>query len=196
MAGRGISQSGVNYKIGQSLPRLSSLSDVIQEVLDMHQTLLVMIQSLTENHGAGFRDPQTWNQVAGLSLAINSGNLGRFYTFATQDIPEGALISVVNSTTTVGFKLASAVNNNSPAIGYCSSPGGILTGKIGEGTLGTGVIRNLSGLVAGHHYFLSTGPNGTVTDIAPGAAGNIEQSVGFALSTSELFFNLSGWIPH
>jgi hypothetical protein len=90
---------------------------------------------------------------------------------------------------------ANATNANKPCDGFCSQPSGILAGQVGEVILNDGMNTSLSGLTVGSRYFLDT-TNGLVTTTAPVAAGNLEQSLGIAITATALRFWTGKQVQH
>lgn len=195
MSGAGRIASPVNFRLPRSAPSVSSLRDAHRAVQDMHQTLQIITQTINDMNGVGVTDPNTWGQLAGQPSTINTGNTGQFIVTALEGIPENSLITLMDDGTgKVAVRLANATGNTKPAHGFCSSPGGLLLGGNGPVVLNSGVFT-FPGAVTGSHYFLSL-IGGSVTTIAPTAAGNIEQFIGTGIANNMILMNLSGWVQH
>lgn len=165
---------------------------ILQNILTNYwQTMQAIIQAFVVDCGIAQRLATQWPLLNGSSSTIVSANVNRYYETATENIAYGAPVNLAAA----GMRNANATTNAKPADGYCSTIGGVLLGTVGEFILANGAITGLAGLVKGTRYYLST-VAGTYTAIAPVAAGNIEQYVGFAISATELFFYSHYWIQH
>lgn len=153
-----------------------------------------IIRALVDLCGIGPKTSGEWSKYSGSSSTILSGNLRRFYAEAAEDITSNQLVAFWDSGSGVKMRLADATDNTRVAVGYCSTAAGVLTGEIGEFILGTGVPL-FAGLTVGTHYWLST-TAGAIANAPAVAAGNVEQYVGVAISTTELNLVLGAWIQH
>lgn len=143
-------------------------------------------------------DPQpqdVWSQLA-LDATMFDGNLSRWYIKAFENINFGQAVSpVIGADGTLQVRLANATTNVKWCAGFSNTVGTTLAGSFLE-VLPRGYITGVSGMNAGQRYFLST-VDGIITNVAPVAAGNIEQVVGFAMSSTRLFANMNpSWIQH
>lgn len=89
------------------------------------------------------------------------------------------------SSTPEAFK-ADANAEAKEAIGFVLS--GITAAATGTAYFGSGVITGLTGLTAGARYYLSATTPGGITTTKPSGSADIVQQIGFALSTTELYF--------
>lgn len=153
-----------------------------------------IISALITNCGIGPRNAAQQSLLAGSISTLLAGNLNRFYVTASENIVYGAAVNFTNSAGTLVARNANAANNTKPARAFCTSPAGILAGAVGEVQINAGIV-SISGLTPGASYFLST-TSGLVAPTPAVGAGNIEQFVGFAVTSSSLVFNLNYWIQH
>lgn len=160
----------------------------------LYNALQQIILALVNNCGIGPQNTIDWPQLAGLPTTLLFGNMGRFYVTASENIQQGAMVNLYNNAGSINVRNANATNNTKPAHGFCSTAGGILAGAVGEVTLLQGVAT-ITGLTVGTRYYLST-TNGLVTNVAPVAAGNIEQYIGIAITGNTLLTNIGYWIQH
>jgi hypothetical protein len=167
------------------------LDDTFKQI---YATIQQIIKTFVQFCGIGPRNPGEWSILAGSPTTILSGNLRRLYVIASEPIAANAMISLWNDAGVLKVRNASATNNTKPCDGFCSSEGGISTGVAGEVKLSTGIVT-LVGLVIGTRYYLSTAA-GLVTTVPPVAAGNIEQYLGIAITTTDLYLNTCYWIQH
>jgi hypothetical protein len=137
-----------------------------------------------------------WDSLAGSPSTLLSGNLTRFYTIPTEDIFEGAMINLFLSGGRVKARLAKADVAGKECDGFCSTPGGVLTGDSGEFILRRGLVTLPGPIVAGHRYWLSTTVAGGIQTTAPVAAGNVEQLLGMAIDQTSFLLDSNSWIQH
>lgn len=185
--------SPVNFRIPQTPD--SKLPQEVQNALaEIYMGFQQVIFAFTDNCGIGPRAPGDWDKFNGFANSILQQNMGRFYATAAENIPFGAMINLVNVASTTQIQNANATNLLKPAVGYCSTPGGILAGAVGEVILGGGICP-IGGIIPGTIYYLST-TNGVITNIPPTAAGNIEQFVGVGLENNFMYANIGGFVRH
>lgn len=154
-----------------------------------------IIQTLITNAGIAPRSAAALITSDNDPDAFLSNNVHRFYTQASETIAEGAAVNLWPQTGIIFVRNANATDGTKQADGFCSQTGGITLGSIGEVILGDGMVNNLTGLVVGDRYFLST-TDGEYTSTAPTAAGNLEQSLGIAITTTNLRFLLGKQVQH
>ena len=189
--GAGVFSAPVDFRIGQSPP--DELSPELKAALTpVYESIQQIIQALVNECGIGQQSPQFWSQLAGTASQLKPGNLNRLYVEATEALQSGAAVNVFLSGGILKARNANATNNTKFANGFASDA--IASGAVGEVILAHGVAI-ITGLTPGANYFLST-VNGLITNVAPVAAGNIEQYVGIAIDSTHLFFNLGYWIQH
>ena len=143
-----------------------------------------MQQAFTDFCGIVAQFQDDWPQVT-IAQTIYPQNCNRLYLQASEDISAGAMCNIHNSG---GQKIrnANASNTTKPCFAY--APNGILNEKFGEVYVMQGLASGFSGLTIGSIYYLNT-VNGDKTLVAPAGSGQIIQPVGFALSTTDLYFN-------
>lgn len=160
----------------------------------IYSAIQQIIFSLVNNCGVGPRNVNQWVELNGNTTTVLQGNLSRFYIQATELIPFGAAVNLFNSGGTLLARNANATDGTKPCRAFCTTSGGIAAGAVGEVQVALGTIP-IAGLIPGSSYWLST-TNGLIVNGAPAAAGNLEQYVGFALSTTILAFNVGAGIQH
>lgn len=184
----------LDYRIPSAPPpdATKNLANTFGQIYDAMQQVL---RTFVQYCGVGPRNPDDWSILAGSPTTLLSGNLRRFYVTASEAITYGAMVSLFSSAGVLKVRNANATNNTRPCDGYCSTPGGIALGVTGEVILSTGLLGSLVGLVIGQRYYLGTA-NGALSTVAPVAAGNIEQYLGIAITTTDLYVNTGYWIQH
>lgn len=113
--------------------------------------------------------------------------LTRLYLLFDETVVSGAMINVYNNSGVLHARLAKAADGTKPARAVAVAA--TTSGEYGELLL-LGALPFYSGLTPGTLYYLSpTSTSGQITAVKPVTAGQLVQPVGFALSTSSLFFN-------
>lgn len=103
---------------------------------------------------------------------------------ADETISAGNLVSLVNASGVLHCRKADNVAVGKEALGF--SIAGITNGAPGVVWMPGNILTGLSSLTPGAYYWLSTA--GAITVTAPTTAGNVSQCVGWAVSTTSLFF--------
>lgn len=172
-----------------------SLEPAIRNALEeVYISLQVIARTLVNYAGIGQQNGSAWSLLSGDPRTILSGNMRRFYAKALENMNQYELVSWFDTGAGMEMRLADATDNTKIAIGYCNAPNGLVVGQIGEFILNLGV-PSYAGLVPGAPYWLSTTP-GTITNVPPVAAGNVEQFVGIAFNDTQLNFTCMGYIQH
>lgn len=113
---------------------------------------------------------------------------------AGEDLLLGSAVSFTDVAGILTARNANATTGARPCQGFCTEIGGIATGNSGEVSLATG-YTSVSGLTPGQSYYLST-TDGLIAASPAVAAGNIEQYVGFGVTSTLLSFNTGYWRQH
>lgn len=155
----------------------------------VYNGFLQIQQAMHQYLGIGQQLQTLWSQLR-YDQTLHAASPTRLYAKAFQTIPYGNAINLFVDAGILKIRLANATNNTKPCHGFCTTAAGIATDAFGEVILLHGLLTGVSGLTLGTRYFLSTS-DGLVTAVAPVAAGNIEQAVGFAMDTSAFLFDLN-----
>jgi hypothetical protein len=161
-------------------------AEVWAELLRIRNALRVLQGALDTNTGALQEDPEYWDATPPVA-SIKVQNISRFYCKTSENLLPGRLINLFNSAGVLTARNANAADGTKPARAFSVAPSE--SGNYAQFIL-LGINPIFSGLVPGQEYYLAT-TSGLVTSVAPAAAGNIVQKVGFALSDKELWFNPS-----
>lgn len=185
----------VDFRITQ-LPDADLSPEIRRGVGPLYSAIQQIIQTFVNNCGIGQQPFQFWTQYATQApdSTVLAANMGRIYLTASENISFGGAVSMFDNAGLISMRNANATNNTKSCDGFCSTSGGILAGAVGEFILHRGIVQ-ITGLTAGAKYWLSTS-NGLVTNTAPVAAGNIEQYLGKAISTTKLAFMSHYWVQH
>ena len=171
------------------------LQELFAEFWQIYNAIQALQRGINQYAGVIAWPQKDWPQLTPADTVL-AQNSNRLYLAATEDIGFGQLVQPWNDSGVVKARLANATNNLKPCFAICNTVGGVATGEYGEFLILQGLSLGIGGLIPGSRYFLSTVP-GAVTNVAPVAAGNIEQLVGLALSANLFYFNPElNWIQH
>ena len=152
--------------------------EIFNDLTRIRRALVTIQGSLDKYTGAVSLDAKLQGNV-GAAQSVRVGNLARLYVKASTALSYGQVVQFSNSSGLI----ASKASANSPGLlakAFCN--GAVAAGSLGEFIL-LGVLSGLSGLVPGAPYYLSN----IAGYIAP-APGVNSQYLGYALSTTELYF--------
>lgn len=169
--------------------------DALSYIKPIYTALQNIVQTLIRFAGIAPRSPGDVLSLNGDPSTILASNVHRFYIQALEPIAQGAIINLVPSVGVLFVQNANATTGAKQADGFCSQVGGILAGGIGEVILNDGINNSFSTLTPGTRYYLST-VNGAISNVAPVAAGNLQQSVGIAINATTLYFFAGHQIQH
>lgn len=164
-----------------ALPEIdqNKYQDLYVEILRLRGALRVLQSSLDTYTGILGEDSAFWS-VQNPDSWIRLQGLSRVYLQATEAISAGAIVNFYDSGTALVARNANASAAGKPARAY--STGNVAINGWGEFIL-CGAV-SIGGLTRGATYYLSN-TNGLIS----GTAGTVSQVVGYALSTTRLFFN-------
>lgn len=187
--------SVINFQLPLS-PDSKTPPAILSAINPLYAAMQQIFLALTNNCGISSQPVNLWSQFATQApdQTVLAANMGRVYLTPSEDIALGAAFSLWNNAGVFSARNANATNNTKPADGFCSTPGGLLAGVVGEFILARGMV-SINGVVAGTRYYLST-VNGLITAVAPVAAGNIEQYLGVGFPNNQFHFNAHYWIQH
>lgn len=190
------SSTQLNSPLSIAIPRdPSGLPKNLQPAFEEVYNALYQLQLAFVNFcGIGPQSKDLWSQLLP-NQTIFQQNANRYYVQLTETVAAGSLVNLFQSGGVTKARNANATNNTKPAQGFCNVAGGGIAGDYVEVILFSGICDLFAGLTPGSRYFLST-VDGTITAVAPVAAGNIEQYVGVALNSGLLYFTTHYWIQH
>lgn len=122
----------------------------------------------------------TWNAIRNLALGVDARCGAVFVTF-TEAATYGQLVNLYNNGGVLNARLSNLTTSAKPVRGYCAEIKGVSAGRTGL-VLTSGKIVSLAGLTVGALYYGSNTPGGVSL-----SAGTVNQPVGFALSSTELY---------
>lgn len=193
MSGTPFFGAPVDFRLAFNPP--DSLPDNVKPTFDeVYNSLNQVFNTLVDFCGIGPQPHGIWDQLAGTPGTLLAGNLNRLYVVAKDTIIPGNTLNLTLDAGILKAQLADATNNTKPAQGFCNSLG-VSPGGLIEMIMHSGVAP-ISGLTVGTRYYQSAASPGIITAAAPVAAGNIEQYVGVAITTTSLFFYTHHWRQH
>lgn len=188
--------SAVNFRLPLQVP--TEIDPKIKEAISpLYAALQQVFQAFVNNCGTDQQDQASWASLASQEPAstLLSGNLRRLYVVASENIAFGAMINLFSNAGVLNARNANSTNATKTADGFCTTSGGIVAGAVGEVQLSTGVC-SINGLTIGQNYWLSA-TNGLVQAGPDTTAGHIEQLIGKAITTTQLYVNIApSWIQH
>lgn len=161
---------------------------IFQDLVRIRIAIRGLQSALDIYTGALPEDKQYWPSV-GVTDYLRLQNISRIHCEVSEDISAGHAVTFFDFGGKLAAKRADSNTINNPCRGFCSAKGGVLAGSYGEFVL-LGVNPFYSGLTPGQEYYLSLTP-GLITSVMPTTMGNIQQKIGYALSSTALWFNPS-----
>lgn len=139
--------------------------------------------------------PGLWSALDNSDSTIIAGNLTRFYATASVAIAQGEMINIFLSGGKLKIRKAKADVAGTECDGFCSAAP-IAAGAVGEVMLRRGLATVAGPLVVGTRYWLSATVAGGLQTTKPVAAGNVEQYLGMAITTTTFFMDSNSWVQH
>lgn len=171
--------------------------ELYQQFVQVYNAIQNLGRQISQFVGIDAQSSDVWSQVS-IDDTIFAFSPARLYVKQNEGAMQfGHCVAPILVGTELQVRFANAANSTRPAIGFISSTDHVPTiGSFCEVTTLVGMITGVSGLLVPNRYFLST-TNGLVTNVAPVAAGNIEQVVGLAMAGNRLLMNINQtWIQH
>lgn len=160
--------------------------DLFNQLQQIYNAINGVARALDVYTGALQPDQSTWPSI-GIN-AIREQNITRLYPIFDVTVITGNIMNLYDPGDGVlHARLADATTGATPARAYATGP--YIAGSPGEVIL-QGLHPLFSGLLVGRLYYCSTTP-GIIQISPPSTTGNIVQPVGFALSTTALWFSPS-----
>lgn len=176
------SEQSLSFNLG--LSPIPESKDPMTEIMRLLSAVRGMAQVLDTYTGAQSFPEVDWPELS-TAQTQRVQFITRGYCQFTETVLAGHMLNLYNTGATMSARLANATDNTKPARAFAFNA--VTAGNFGEYML-LGAITNFSSLVPGALYYLSTS-GGLITGTKPVGVGNLQQAVGFALSSSVLFFN-------
>lgn len=186
--------SPIDFRITKDPQPVTSDRASYQNFKDVYDSIQQIIYTFIKYLGVGTFDRSFWSSLsADPGQLLFEGNLNKIYIIAKVAIAAGQYISLINDAGVLKAQLASGVVGSTFwADGY--STGIVAAGSVGEFILGRGNNKYLSGLTIGQRYWIG-GP-GAVRTTPATLAGQLEQYIGIAVTTTELATSIAPAIQH
>jgi hypothetical protein len=161
--------------------------NLVPIIKPIYVSLQNIIQTIITTTGIAPRNAGTILVSLNDPSALLANNMHRLYVQSSELILPGAAVNLFAPINVLTARNANASIANKPCDAFCSQAEGIPAGGIGEIILNDGVNYFLTGLIPGTRYYLDILP-GKFTSIPPVASGNLEQSIGIAITETALRF--------
>jgi predicted RecA/RadA family phage recombinase len=158
------------------------------ECFRLRNALRILQSTLDTYTGALSEDSKYWDQVQPTSSS-RVQNISKVYAITSESINPGNVVNFYSNSGVLTARKANATDITKPARAYCSSPSAVSSGAYGEFVL-LGMCPYITGLTPGAPYYLSA-TAGLITATAPSGSGNAVQPIGYAINSSNLWFNPS-----
>lgn len=168
----------LSVNLGLPAAPLSNTPELFSEMLRVYNALRILANALDDYTGVISPPNSEWSQ---LGIQVRSHGMNRVYLPAFENIAYGETVAFYNDAGTV--KLRKAVVSTYPCRGYCSVSGGVTAGQTCEAVLfGVSATFTAGTFTVGATYYQAA-TAGAITN------GVTAQKVGYAMTTSLLFFN-------
>lgn len=155
------------------------------EFVKLYNAVKIVAQAMDTYTGIGTYPADQWDQVGNNGILVQ--NHTKIYPIFGDNVNQGQLVTLKDIGGVPKAYLAIAASND---IRKCRgfATGNVLAGNRGEVVL-QGLYPYAGGLTIGQTYYLSNGTYGAFTAVNPSGVGNIRQGIGYAISTSAMYFN-------
>jgi hypothetical protein len=170
--------------INTGLPNVADSPDpkFFAEFTRIYNAIRNLTLAIDAYTGALPPDPEYYN-ITPPASSVRTQNIQKVYVITSTAIAYGKTVNLYNNAGVLTARLSDATTAGKHCHGFCSNPAGGASGAYIEVSLG-GLCTAIGGLTPGVTYYNGNTP-GTV---AP-SAGTVSQKVGYALSTTTLFFS-------
>lgn len=180
----------VDFRLSQDPP--DNLDPEVKAAfVEIYNSLQQIFDTFVTYCGIGPQGYELWSELAGTTSTLLAGNLNRLYVKTDEAIQVGAAVAFKN----VGGELrvinANATNDTKVCRGFSAGPVANAANQFIEVIIHSGKVA-ISGLTPGTSYYLSLS-DGQIQSTAPTTPGNIEQYVGFAVTSTVLAFNINSF---
>lgn len=179
-----------SFKVQTGLPVLPSDTlppELYDDFLTIYRAIQNLLRGVSQYTGIDAPQQDTWSSLQ-FSDTLLSGNLTRLYVPATVAINRGQVVNLFNNAGVLGARLAQATSATTMAHGVANSTAA--AGELVEINWLRSWIDSIGGMTVGTLYWLST-VAGAVQNVPPGAAGQIQQSIGLALTDSQMAMDIT-----
>lgn len=179
--------SDVNLGMPSNVPENFTNVEVIAAVRLFLTGMHTLLKAMEDNLGISQKDVSLWNVLLP-NDTLKRQNLGRLYCIASEALAFGAFVHLWDDGGILKARNANATDNTRPARGYCNVTSGVGIGEECEVILSLGLL-SITGIAPGQMIYTSIA-NGQATTVAPVAAGNITQTLGFGVKTDLAYIDI------
>lgn len=169
-----------------ALPDDNIPSDLYDNFFQLHRAIQNLARGVSRYCGVDAPSQDTWSELP-YNETLLTGNLTRMYIPASVAISRGQVVNMHNNAGTINARLAVATSAATMAHGIANTDAAI--GEFVEINWLRGLLNSVGGMTVGTLYWLST-TAGAVQNVAPAAAGQIQQPIGLALGTATLLMDI------
>lgn len=176
-------------KINIALPELpsGSLEDKLyNEFVIVYNAIRKMESALNYDLGLAGETSDLWSDLEPADGV--STRKDRVYAKCSETINYGQMVSFHNVSGELRARLAKNTSAPFRAWAVCETEGAHTAGEIAEFALGNCKVNSIGGMSPGQEYFLSSTPGAIVNVPDPLTETNIQQSIGVALSATDMWF--------
>jgi hypothetical protein len=170
------------------LPPDTLPKEFYSEIFTLYRACQSLQDGISRYCGVDPQDTSVRPQLV-FSDTLLETNLTRMYPVASVPITRGQIVNLFNSAGALRARLAKADSMTTMAHGVCNET--VAAGQQFEMYWQRGCLDSIVGLTVGANYFLSTAVAGQVQTVRPSVAGQIIQSVGFALAATTMQLDIS-----
>lgn len=170
--------------------------ELYSNFLTIYNSIHNLARQIATYAGVDEQPSDIWSQLS-VDDTLIVGNMNRWYVKQNEALLFGQVVAPVLVGAELRVRKANATNNTKWACGIVSSSDHVSgADNFCEVRVGNWFCDGIAGLTPGARYWLST-VDGLITNVAPVAAGNIEQYIGWAVAGNRLLVDISGnYIQH
>ena len=160
-------------------------AEILPEMIRIYNAINILSEATDTYTGSVVPESNLWSSIP-YAESYRSQNSDVLFIKAFEDIPYGAVCNLSNNSGELVASLSDATDGTKPCKAI-NTGGDITAGDTGRFNLAGALVSVFSGLTIGATYYLATTP-GLVTAVAPTISGNVVQTLGYALSPTQLMF--------
>lgn len=185
---------GLSFNLNLPIAPDTKNPELFGELLKLYNSTKLLAAKMEEYLGLESEDSSLWESLSPVDT-IRLHWHSRLYIKYTEDVSVGQVVTIYDDLGTPSVKLAGGASYAGHARGFCSVVGGVSAGDFGEVIL-FGLNPYHTGLAPGAIYYLSNTTAGQITATIPiETEDSIIHAVGFAVSSTCLFFNPTTEVP-
>lgn len=169
-----------------ALPEDNIPPNLYDNFMQLHRAIQNLARGVSRYCGVDAPQPDIWSEI-GFAETMLSGNLTRLYIPASVAINRGEVVNLHDNAGVLSARLAVATSAATMAHGVANSIAA--PGDMVEINWLRGLLNSIGGMTTGTLYWLGTAP-GSIQNVAPVAAGQIQQPIGLAFGPTTLSMDI------